>query len=100
MPTCFHRTAEDQANLYAQGRTKPGKIITYCDGYEKVSAHQRWRAIDFVVVKDDELIWERTPEYETLGSFWEMIGGVWGGERKWHRFLNLNDIFHFEEKQC
>jgi len=35
-----HRTREVQAALYAQGRTKPGKIVTHCDGVQKLSKHQ------------------------------------------------------------
>lgn len=34
------RTAEYQNSLYQQGRTKPGRIVTYCDGYNKKSNHQ------------------------------------------------------------
>jgi peptidoglycan L-alanyl-D-glutamate endopeptidase CwlK len=91
MPICFFRSADEQAALYAQGRTKSGEIVTYFDGYQRKSAHQLWRAIDFVVVIDDELVWERTPEYEILGSFWLKLGGTWGGD-----FHSLNDIYHFE----
>lgn len=35
-----HRTREEQARLYAQGRTAPGKIVTQKDGVEKLSKHQ------------------------------------------------------------
>ena len=34
------RTAEYQNSLYQQGRTKPGKIVTKLDGYNKKSNHQ------------------------------------------------------------
>lgn len=34
------RTVERQAGLYAQGRTKPGTIVTYADGVRKKSNHQ------------------------------------------------------------
>ena len=34
------RTAEYQNELYQQGRTKPGKIVTKLDGYNKKSNHQ------------------------------------------------------------
>ena len=34
------RTAEYQNELYQQGRTKPGKIVTKLDGYNRKSNHQ------------------------------------------------------------
>ena len=34
------RTAEYQNELYQQGRTKPGKIVTKLDGYSRKSNHQ------------------------------------------------------------
>ena len=34
------RTAAEQAALYAQGRTKPGNIVTDKDGYKNKSNHQ------------------------------------------------------------
>ena len=35
-----HRTRDEQARLYAQGRDKPGSIVTNCDGVVKLSKHQ------------------------------------------------------------
>lgn len=34
-----HRTVEEQQELYAKGRTKPGGIVTYCDGVKNLSKH-------------------------------------------------------------
>ena len=34
-----YRSPEEQNKLYQQGRTKPGSIVTYKDGYEKKSKH-------------------------------------------------------------
>jgi peptidoglycan L-alanyl-D-glutamate endopeptidase CwlK len=33
------RTPEQQFELYQQGRTKPGQIVTHLDGYKKKSKH-------------------------------------------------------------
>ena len=38
--TCGARTTEEQQSLYAQGRTKPGNIVTNCDGIKNKSNHQ------------------------------------------------------------
>ncbi len=35
------RTAEKQAELFAQGRTKPGRIVTWVDGVVRKSNHQQ-----------------------------------------------------------
>lgn len=37
--TCTHRNLAAQAALYAQGRTKPGRIVTWCDGISRKSRH-------------------------------------------------------------
>ena len=34
------RTVKEQSDLFAKGRTKPGKIVTNCDGVIKRSKHQ------------------------------------------------------------
>ncbi|WP_064590508.1 M15 family metallopeptidase [Streptobacillus moniliformis] len=34
------RSAKYQNELYQKGRTRPGKIVTFCDGYIKKSNHQ------------------------------------------------------------
>lgn len=87
----FHRTTTKQVNRYAKGRTKPGNIITYCDGKIVKSAHQDWLAWDICIIKDGRCVWEHTPDYDTLGKVWvEIIGGTWGGN-----FKKLDDIFHF-----
>lgn len=87
----FHRTLIQQIKLYAQGRVKPGKKVTYCDGVKKKSFHQIWRAMDFVIVKDGKLIWKYIPEYDILGNIWKGLGGTWGGD-----FSKFRDIYHFQ----
>lgn len=42
------RTLEEQQELYAQGRSKPGRIVTNMDGIIKKSYHQSGKAIDFI----------------------------------------------------
>lgn len=45
---CGLRTTEEQQKLYAQGRTKPGYIVTYKDGVKNKSKHQSGNAVDVV----------------------------------------------------
>lgn len=42
------RTLEEQQELYAKGRTKPGGIVTYKDGIVSKSKHQEGLAVDVV----------------------------------------------------
>jgi len=95
--TWYHRTPEQQNELYQKGRTEPGGIVTYCDGYSKISYHQLWRAKDIGILDGSgHLEYENIPKetldkYAILGKFWENLGGRWGGN-----FKNFRDIFHFE----
>ncbi len=82
--TAVYRTAEEQNKLYNEKKS-------LLDGYTKISNHQRWLAVDVVIVVDGQLVWDRVPEYERLGEFWTEHGGTWGGN--WE---SLNDIYHFE----
>lgn len=41
-----YRTTERQKQLYAQGRTKKGSIVTHMDGVTKMSMHQKRLAVD------------------------------------------------------
>lgn len=84
MPFSFYRTPEEQNRLYREGKSN-------ADGYNFVSKHQLWRAMDLVIIENEECVWGAIPEYELLGQAWEHIGGRWGG--RWSR---LKDVYHFE----
>jgi len=84
----FYRSPQDQNFLYQQGRTRPGNKITNCDGHIKQSQHQKWLAVDILIIKEGTQVWTRTADYEHLGEIWESLGGKWGG--------GWNDCFHFE----
>jgi len=88
----FYRSPKEQAYLYEQGRTRPGAVITHCDGSMTLSNHQRWLAMDILIIKDGAQAWERTPEYDRLGEIWRGLGGNWGGD--W--VFQKDDIYHFE----
>lgn len=96
MPICFHRSDEEQHKRYQQGRLRPGKIVTYCDGYINRSKHQDWKAMDFVVVINGVLIWTECSEYETAGRIWKRLGGRWGGDFFKPDGKPFRDLGHFE----
>ncbi len=72
------RTYEEQARLYAQGRTLPGPIVTHAPaGY---SYHNFGRAFDVAFVRGPGLSW--SGPWEPLGDLAENLGLEWGGRWK------------------
>ena len=76
------RTVAEQDALYAQGRTKPGKIVTNAPGKNYSSYHQWGTAFD--VYRDDG-----HGAYNESGKFFERVGAIgvslgleWGGNWK------------------
>ena len=101
-PFWFNRTEDQQADLYAIGRTKEldRKPVTNCDGRLNKSKHQSWLAIDLVIVIEGLLIWERIEAYELIGKLAQKFGLRWGGDWDSDEIIEPteNDIYHFEYK--
>ena len=101
-PFWYHRTEDQQAALYAIGRTTEldRKPVTNFDGFIKKSKHQFWLAIDLVIVIEGLLIWERIEAYELLGKLAQKFGLRWGGDWDSDEIIEPteNDIYHFEYK--
>ncbi len=83
------RNIERQDYLYAQGRTRPGKIITNAKGSSMSSYHQWGLAFDiFHNVKGDEY---NITVLKKAGEIGRKLGLEWGGD--WKRF---KDYPHFQ----
>lgn len=85
------RTVEEQDALYAQGRTKPGLIVTNAPGSSYSSYHQWGTAFDFY--RNDG-----AGPYNDTGKFFDRVGAIgtalgleWGGNWK-----NPVDKPHFQ----
>jgi peptidoglycan L-alanyl-D-glutamate endopeptidase CwlK len=81
------RTQAEQDALYAQGRTKPGAIVTYA----KVSNHQPkadgfGRAVDCAFLIDGKPAWPEKAPWRLYGEMAKALGLVWGGD--WKRFTD------------
>ena len=86
--TFGYRTLDEQAKLYAQGRTAPGAIVTNAKPGQ--SAHNYAAAIDVVfLTKDSKANWNGP--WKDIGAIGEKLGLVWGGN-----FKNFPDRPHFE----
>jgi peptidoglycan L-alanyl-D-glutamate endopeptidase CwlK len=60
-----HRTPDAQNKLFQQGRTRPGNIITYCDGYEKLSKHNFFPSLAFDII----VLINNTPNWKPMYYF-------------------------------
>ena len=74
---CTLRSKEEQDGLYAQGRTKPGKIVTNARGGE--SFHNYGCAFDFVPMVAGKSAWDDTNLYRKAGVIAESVGLEWAG---------------------
>jgi peptidoglycan L-alanyl-D-glutamate endopeptidase CwlK len=84
------RSIERQNQLYAQGRTAAGQIVTNAKGGE--SFHNYGVAVDFVFRNEG---YNASKElWNTLGAVGKSQGFEWGGD--WKGFV---DLPHFELKQ-
>ena len=80
--TSGSRTQAEQDALYAQGRTKPGPVVTWT----RKSRHIGGRAIDLTLFSGKNPVWE-SKHYYTAGKVGKELGLVWGGD--WKRTKDL-----------
>jgi len=81
--TCTYRSQEEQDALYAQGRTKPGKRVTWT----RNSRHTIRTAFDIAIMVNGKLVWnpnldadgDGVAEYTEAGRIGEKVGLTWGG---------------------
>lgn len=93
------RSFKEQTELYAQGRTKPGKIVTNAKaGY---SYHNYGLAVDICLIIDGKsAVWDTKTDFDIDGiaDWMEIVrifkahGWEWGGD--WKRFP---DLPHFQK---
>lgn len=98
------RTIEEQDALYAQGRSKPGKIVTNARGGS--SFHNYGLAIDFALIYDTDgngtyetIKWDTKfdgdcdghPDWMEVVEVFKAAGYEWGGD-----WISLKDYPHFQ----
>ncbi|MHB9038996.1 MAG: M15 family metallopeptidase [Armatimonadota bacterium] len=76
--TCGYRSIGEQNSLYAQGRTKPGKIVTRARGGS--SWHNYGLAADYAFVINGKVTWNGP--WPTFGKIARECGLEWGGDFK------------------
>jgi len=86
---CTYRDEAEQNSLYAEGRTKPGKISTNAKGGE--SFHQYRCAWDCVPVVNGKAQWGAKDTYKRMGELAKQFGIEWAGE-----WVSFKETAHFQ----
>jgi len=85
------RTVQEQNNLYAQGRTKPGNKVTNAKGSDYGSMHQWGVAFDFYRNDGKGAYNESGDFFGHVGRIGKSIGLEWGGA-----WTSIKDKPHFQ----
>lgn len=86
--TSTKRLQSEQDALYAQGRSKPGPIVTWT----KKSKHIDGEAFDIVLLRNGKLNWDVSdPAWKKAGEIGCKLGLRWGGN-----YARSKDYPHFE----
>lgn len=98
--TCTYRSAEEQDELYARGRTKPGRRVTNAKGGQSKHNHTDSRgkpaalAFDIVPLEGGKAMWSKAfPHWQKAGEIGVALGLEWAGN--WRRFTEYP---HFQWK--
>ena len=88
--TSTYRDAASQDALYAQGRTKPGRIVTNAKAGQ---SWHNWRcALDVVPVRNGKPVWDaKDPIWQEVGKLGKQAELEWAGD--WKRF---KEFPHFQ----
>ncbi|MGH7833206.1 MAG: M15 family metallopeptidase [Candidatus Binatia bacterium] len=84
------RTYQEQSELFAQGRTKPGNIVTKARAGQ--SNHNFGMAWDVGLFSGNEYLSE-SPLYDVVGGIGKQLGLEWGGD-----WASFPDRPHFQLK--
>lgn len=91
---CTYRSNDEQAALYAQGRTTSGRIVTHARAGQ--SGHNKRQALDVYPLQNGKLAGMDNPDgralWARLGAIGKAAGFDWGGD--WR----MRDYPHFEFK--
>lgn len=86
--TCTYRSPEEQAELFAIGRTKPGRKVTWT----LKSKHCEGKAFDIAMLVNGKISWD-AKDYKKAGEIGKSVGLEWGGDWK------FPDSPHFQLKE-
>lgn len=88
--TCTYRSNEEQAELYAQGRTKPGKKVTNAKPGQSKHNSLPSKAFDIAFLTNGKLDWSPA-NFKAFADIVKPMGITWGGD-----FKSPVDLPHFQ----
>ena len=100
------RTFAEQNEIYAQGRTKPGNIVTKAKG--GLSMHNYGLAIDIVLIIDGKTAsWDVKGDFDGDGksdwmevvTIFKQYGWEWGGDWKFYDAPHFQKTFGYSVRQ-
>lgn len=80
------RSRQRQSELYAQGRTKPGKIVTWT----LESKHLQGRAVDLAPIADGVVLWGDSKKFDAISVAMFDAAAEVGVAIRWGRDWNQN----------
>ncbi len=87
--TSVYRSVDEQNEIYAQGRTKPGNIVTNAKGGQ--SYHNHRVAFDVVPLVQGKAVWNNNALWSKIGGIGQRVGLEWGGS-----WASFPDVPHFQ----
>lgn len=99
LTTCTYRSKQEQKDLYAIGRTKPGSKVTWTLDSRHCEVDDAGQpgstAWDFVILVGGKPCWDAShPHWEKAGATAESLGLEWGG-----RWKKGRDLPHIQSKR-
>lgn len=88
--TCTYRSNLEQAELYSQGRTKPGKIVTNAKPGQSKHNSFPSKAFDIAFLTNGKLDWSPA-NFKKFADIVKPLGITWGGD-----FKSLKDAPHYQ----
>jgi peptidoglycan L-alanyl-D-glutamate endopeptidase CwlK len=93
-----HRSHEEQARLYAKGRTTPGPRVTNARPGQSNHNISPSPAVDVAPYIAGTVAWDRTKEFYYLAGLIMGIAKEFGVSLRWGgRWKSIVDLPHFEE---
>jgi peptidoglycan L-alanyl-D-glutamate endopeptidase CwlK len=94
---------ERQKELYAQGRTEPGSIVTYADGVVNKSNHQAHQdgygyAVDLYPYVDGQVKVNDVEGLKIIAQHLKSVAASMRVEAEWGGDWKMKDFPHFELK--
>jgi len=92
-----YRSFERSDALYAQGRTKPGQIVSNARGGQSI--HNYYLALDFVLQVNGVAKWDVNANWMKVVAVFKKYGFEWGGDWKFKDYPHFQKTMGLSLKQ-